>query len=121
MLSAKGNAKVLACACSNVGADNLADRLIKLGLKVVRVGRPSAVAEPLWNYTLDAAIDRDPAAQAALKQAARATASLRAIKNAGNSKARGATCTVIEESTRDIATAAVKASIKVRRGAKLES
>jgi AAA domain len=119
MLSAKGNAKVLACACSNVGADNLADRLIKLGLKVVRVGRPSAVSESLWNNTLDAAIDKDPGAQSALKQAASATAALRATKNAANSKARGATPSVNEEVARDIATAAVKASIKVRRGAKL--
>jgi hypothetical protein len=56
---------VLACAFSNVGADNLAEAMIRLGLKVVRVGKPSAVSEVLWDCTLDAAIGRDEAAQKA--------------------------------------------------------
>jgi ATP-dependent RNA/DNA helicase IGHMBP2 len=114
-LSAAGNAKVLATACSNVGADNLADRLLKLGLKVVRVGRPSAVSESLWEHTLDAYIDRDPTAQAALQQAARATANLRASqqkKKKGGSASGGG---VNEDISRDLATAAVKASIRVSR------
>ena len=115
-LSAKGNAKVLACAGSNVGADNLAERLLKLGLKVVRVGRPSAVSEPLWDYTLDAAIARDPDAQTALQQAARATAALRVSKNAANKKGKaggGGDPSINENVARDMATVAVKASIKV--------
>ncbi|CAB9496919.1 polymerase alpha-associated DNA helicase A [Seminavis robusta] len=112
MLSAAGNAKVLACACSNVGADNLADRLVKLGLKVVRIGRPSAVSESLWDHTLDAAIDRDPDAQNALKHAARATAALRESQKSNNKSRGGTSSGSIVDVTRDIATAAVKASIK---------
>lgn len=110
-LSASGNAKVLATACSNVGADNLADRLLRLGLKVVRVGRPSAVSEELWEHTLDAYIDRDPDAQSALEQAARATAALRASQQKKGK--RGPTNGVNEDISRDLATAAVKASIHV--------
>jgi AAA domain len=66
--------KVLACAFSNVGADNLAEALLQLGLNVVRIGKPSAVSESLWNYTLEAAIDRDPQAQKAIQNVARMTA-----------------------------------------------
>ena len=112
-LSASGNAKVLATACSNVGADNLADRLLKLGLKVVRVGRPSAVTESLWDHTLDAYIDRDPSAQHALEQAARATAALKASRSPKKGD-KGRSIAVVNESiSRDLATAAVKESIKV--------
>ena len=114
-LSSSGNAKVLACACSNVGADNLADRLLKLGLKVVRIGRPSAVSELLWDYTLDAFIDRDPDAQSALKRAAIATAALQANRKASHSSGNGRRSgpSFNEDVSRDLATAAVKASIQV--------
>ena len=96
----------------------MADRLLKLGLRVVRVGRPSAVTESLWEHTLDAYIDRDPDAQAALQQAARATAALRASKE--SKKRKGGTPNgVSEDITRDLATAAVKASIHVSSTAAL--
>lgn len=113
-ISAAGHAKVLAAACSNVGADNLADRLLKLGLKVVRVGRPSAVSEALWEHTLDAHIDRDPEAQAFLQQAARATAALRESKQAKKRGKGGAPHKNggYDDVSRDLATAAVKASIR---------
>jgi len=110
-LSASGNAKVLATACSNVGADNLADRFLRLGLKVIRIGRPSAVSEDLWEHTLDAYIDRDPNAQFALDQAARATAALKAISRSNRGKN---TKSVNDNISRDLATSAVKASIEVR-------
>eukprot|EP00814_Leptocylindrus_danicus_P000674 CAMPEP_0116048430 /NCGR_PEP_ID=MMETSP0321-20121206/29548_1 /TAXON_ID=163516 /ORGANISM="Leptocylindrus danicus var. danicus, Strain B650" /LENGTH=938 /DNA_ID=CAMNT_0003530631 /DNA_START=274 /DNA_END=3087 /DNA_ORIENTATION=- len=97
------HAKVLACAFSNVGADQLALSLIKVGLKVVRVGRPSSIAPELWDSTLDAAIEKDPDAQRALSAAAEATALLR--KNGSNSNGR----------YRELATAAVKASIQACR------
>jgi hypothetical protein len=104
------HSKTLACAFSNVGADNLAEGLIRLGLKVVRVGKPSAVTESLWGYTLDAAIDQDEAAQKAIKNAAKATAQLskmkRRPKNGSNSPSS------IEYAIKDAATAAVKASIE---------
>ena len=41
-----------------MGADNLAKKFLGLGLKVVRVGKPSGVSESLWPHTLDAAIER---------------------------------------------------------------
>jgi len=90
---------VLACAFSNVGADQLALSLIKVGLKVVRVGKPSSVTQDLWKYTLDAAVNADPDAQRALEAASKATAKL------GNGKLRG--------SEKNAATDAVKASILV--------
>jgi hypothetical protein len=101
--------KVLACAFSNVGADNLAEALIRLGLKVVRVGKPSAVAEGLWEYTLEAAIHRDPAAQKALEEAGRASARLKvATKKNGRYKSTNS----VDRVLRDLTTTAVKASIR---------
>lgn len=98
--------KVLASAASNIGADNLAERLLKSGLKVVRIGRPSAVSESLWEHTLDAYIDQDPDAQAASKNAARATAALQSHRRgAGKSSSK-----FENDVSRELATNAVKAS-----------
>ena len=107
------NAKVLATACSNVGADNLADRLLKLGLKVVRIGRPSAVAEPLWEHTLDAHINRDPTAQRALEYAATCTAAVKSSRSSNKGSKGKHIASANEHITRDLATSAVKASIEV--------
>lgn len=111
-----GNTKVLACAFSNVGADNLAEQLLRLGLKVVCVGKPSAVAKSLWDHTLDAAIDKDPAAQKALKNAAWAASQLtkKRPKNKGGGKAAKGGSFISERSKREVTTAAVKASLQVR-------
>lgn len=103
---------MLACAFSNVGADNLAEALIRLGLKVVRVGRPSAVSEALWDCTLDAAIGRDEAAQKAIKNAARVTAQLAKCSKGKSNPSTGA---FSERTLREQATFAVKASIQVSR------
>ena len=97
--------KVLACAFSNVGADNLAEALLKFDLKVVRIGKPGAVSKPLWDYTLEAAISRDPEAQNALSKAAEATAEL--SKAQRSSKRNSGDKTV-----RNAATSAVKFSIE---------
>ena len=106
------NAKVLACAFSNVGADNLAEGLIKLGLKVVRIGKASGVSGDLWQYTLDAAIDSDPEAQKALQYAAQATAQLTKLQNRKKGKNNNSNNSMLSERTvQDMATAAVKASI----------
>ena len=51
--------KVLACAPSNAGVDNLLERLIPLGISVVRVGHPARVHETLQSHTLDALIEKD--------------------------------------------------------------
>jgi hypothetical protein len=104
------NAKVLACAFSNVGADNLAEGMIKLGLKVVRVGKASGVSENLWEHTLDAAIDKDPEAQKALQNALRATAQLAKL----NTRKKGKNASSMPERiVQEMATAAVKNSIHV--------
>lgn len=107
--------KVLACAFSNVGADNLAEAMVQLGLKVVRIGKASAVAELLWSYTLDAAIDRDSTAQKALQNAAQATAQLSKL-NKRSSESKGSSnnskLSLSDRNIRDAATAAVKASIE---------
>lgn len=105
------NAKVLACAFSNVGADNLAESMLKLGLRVVRIGKPAGVSENLWDITLDSLIDRDPEAQKALQNAARATAQL--TKMQSQRKGKKNVNTSSERAIQDMATAAVKNSIEV--------
>jgi len=49
----QGN-RVLACAPSNTAVDNLLERLVNRGRKVVRVGHPARVSERLRSFTLDA-------------------------------------------------------------------
>lgn len=104
------NHKVLASAFSNCGADNLAEQLLRTGLKVVRVGKASAVSPLLWDYTLDAAIERDPDAKKAMQEAMAATANARqqTTKNT-----RGKAGNATERNRRDVATRAVKASTEV--------
>ena len=105
------NAKVLASAFSNAGADNLAEGFLQLGLKVVRIGKASAVSESLWDFTLDAAIDSDKEARKAMELAASATAQLLKIrKDKKNKNGNGAPMT--ERAAQEIATLAVKRSIK---------
>jgi len=99
------NSKVLACAFSNVGADNLAAEMIRLGLRVVRIGKASAVTESLWDFTLDAAIDRDPDARQALLDAAIATSSL----SRGSAVKEDREVAMLR---REMATRSVKASIE---------
>jgi hypothetical protein len=111
--------KVLACAFSNVGADNLAEEIASLGLKVVRVGKASGVSQSLWDMTLDAAIDRDPHAKKALEEAAVATANL-GIKRKSNAKGRSSSSKVktsdgANNHKRETATTAVKAAAEACR------
>jgi len=104
------NAKVLACAFSNVGADNLAESLLKLGLKVVRVGKASGISESLWDYTLDSAIAKDPSAQKALEDASRATANVKLQRSSSGKNKKDVS---VDRAKRELATRAVKASIQV--------
>eukprot|EP00554_Chaetoceros_debilis_P015028 CAMPEP_0194114400 /NCGR_PEP_ID=MMETSP0150-20130528/19997_1 /TAXON_ID=122233 /ORGANISM="Chaetoceros debilis, Strain MM31A-1" /LENGTH=959 /DNA_ID=CAMNT_0038804591 /DNA_START=208 /DNA_END=3087 /DNA_ORIENTATION=- len=106
--------KVLATAFSNVGADNLAEQAIRVGLKVVRVGKASAVSQGLWDHTLDAAIEKDAEAKKAMEEATRATANLRKTSLINGKKGGSRTKMDIasERNKRDLATTAVKASIE---------
>lgn len=109
------NSKVLATAFSNVGADNIAEQAIRLGLKVVRIGKASAVSQGLWDYTLDAAIENDPDAKKAMEEVSKATANLK--KSSLNGKKGGSRSKLdisSERNKRDLTTTAVKASIDVR-------
>jgi len=104
--SKNSNSKVLACAFSNVGADNLAESLLKLGLKVIRVGKASATSEHLWEHTLDAAVANDPEAQKAQVEASLATVNLKPKRRSD---------THLDRINREVATLAVKASIHASR------
>ena len=51
--------KILACAPSNVAVDNLALRLLNLGLtSIVRIGHPTRVSEDIISLCLDALVDK---------------------------------------------------------------
>jgi len=52
--------KVLASAHSNIATDNILNGLIDLGINVVRLGRPANVRSVLWDYTLDALLQKEP-------------------------------------------------------------
>lgn len=112
--SLSSNCKVLATAFSNVGADNLAETFLRLGLKVVRVGKPSGVSESLWDHTLEAAIQRDPNAQKALEEATRISAKIKKVSNESSSRRTNKGSLSAERAKRDAVTSAVKDSIQVR-------
>lgn len=61
--SVRRGQRVLACAPSNTGVDNLLEKIIPLGLKAVRVGHPARVFPELRDFTLDELVDRDPHTQ----------------------------------------------------------
>eukprot|EP00984_Skeletonema_dohrnii_P039045 scaffold42975_cov255-Skeletonema_dohrnii-CCMP3373.AAC.1 len=104
--------KVLATAFSNVGADNMAEKFLSLGLKVVRVGKPSGVSESLWSYTLDAAIQRDPNAQHAMNVAAKVSAKVKKQSTDTKSRRSSKQSPSAERAKRDAVTQAVKDSIQ---------
>jgi len=54
---ARGN-KVLACAPSNLGVDNLFERLVERGANAVRVGHPARVLAHLRDHTLQALVPK---------------------------------------------------------------
>ena len=59
-LVARGE-RVLACAPSNTGVDNLLERLLQSGEAVVRLGHPARVSEELRQHTLDALVEEHDA------------------------------------------------------------
>jgi hypothetical protein len=52
--------KVLACAPSNLAVDNLFERLLGFGERVVRLGHPARVLPELRAHTLDLLVERHP-------------------------------------------------------------
>lgn len=55
--------RVLATAPSNHAVDNLVERLVAAGEKVVRMGHPARVSEGVREHTLDALVEKTPSRQ----------------------------------------------------------
>ncbi|NXA49312.1 SMBP2 protein, partial [Nothocercus julius] len=55
--------RVLCCAPSNVAVDNLAERLAGAGARLVRLGHPARLLEPLQQHALDAVLARGDGAR----------------------------------------------------------
>jgi hypothetical protein len=51
---------IMVSAASNVATDNLVAGLLKVGMRVVRIGMPAKVGEPLREVTLDALLMKHP-------------------------------------------------------------
>ncbi len=57
--------RVLVTAASHTAVDNLAERLVHAGVKLVRVGHPARVSPEMEEHTLDALLERSDAANLA--------------------------------------------------------
>ena len=69
--------RVLVCAASNLGVDNLLERLLRTGDRAVRLGHPARVLPELRAYTLDALVEEHPDVKLARKFAKEAFALFR--------------------------------------------
>lgn len=69
--------KVLACAPSNIGVDNLFERLLRAGVRAVRLGHPARVLPQLRANTLDLLVDEHPDVRLAHKLVKDALATFR--------------------------------------------
>ncbi|MFN0118350.1 MAG: AAA domain-containing protein [Elusimicrobiota bacterium] len=58
--SVKNGQKVLASAPSNIAVDNMVEKLLPWGLRIVRMGHPARILEPLRHVTLSALEDEHP-------------------------------------------------------------
>ena len=56
----KRGERVLACAPSNLGVDNLLERLLAAGERVIRIGHPARVLPELREHTLDLLVESHP-------------------------------------------------------------
>ena len=87
--------KVLACGPSNMAVDNLFERLLAHGERVVRLGHPARVMPELRAHTLDLLVERHEDVRLArklVKDAWRCFAARRAPRGPSPSPARGAKC-----------------------------
>jgi ATP-dependent RNA/DNA helicase IGHMBP2 len=83
--------RVLACAPSNMGVDNLLERLLRHDVRAVRMGHPARVLPQLRDSTLDFLVDKHPDARLAAKLVRQAsTLRDRAGKYTRGKPARGA-------------------------------
>lgn len=57
----KRGARVLASAPSNIAVDNMVEKLLKWDLRIVRMGHPARILEPLRHVTLSAQEENHPA------------------------------------------------------------
>ncbi len=62
-----GGETVLACAPSNLAVDNIFERLLAAGEKVLRLGHPARVLPELRDHTLDLIVENDPDVRLARK------------------------------------------------------
>lgn len=69
--------RVLVCAPSNLGVDNVLERLLAWGENVVRLGHPARVLPTLREHTLDLLVEKHPDARLARKMVKEAFAVFR--------------------------------------------
>ena len=65
----RGGGRVLAVAPSNIAVDNLFERLLAAGEKVIRIGHPARVMPELREHTLDLLVENHPEVKMARKLA----------------------------------------------------
>lgn len=82
--AARGD-RVLACAPSHTAVDNLFERLLRAGERVVRLGHPARVQEDLRAHTLDLLVDAHPD----VKLARRLAREARALRRQASKTTRG--------------------------------
>lgn len=58
--AARRGLRVLACAPSNLAVDNLLERLVAAGEKVIRIGHPARVLPVLREHTVDVQVETHP-------------------------------------------------------------
>jgi ATP-dependent RNA/DNA helicase IGHMBP2 len=65
--AAKRGQKILATAPSNLAVDNLLERLLRAGVKAIRLGHPARVSPELREHTLDLLVENHPDLKVARK------------------------------------------------------